>query len=317
MSQINQITPQEPPQSMPPKKNNSIIYWVVILILLAGCIYLFMSKNQMAEMNATEQQMKQQRIDSLSTEQAALKEDFEAASARIDQLVSDNAMKDSLLESNKAALAKLQSKIRGVLSKTNASKAELDEAKAMIATLSDKTKAYEARIAELEKENTILTGSNKVLTKERDSTVTQNIAIKNLASVLHASNIKLEAVKIKRNGKEKGTKKAKKTDVLRVTFDIDENRIAENGSKMVYLRIIAPPSANTLSNPANGSGMMTTSKGDHLSYTLSKSIPLTQNQPYKNVIADWNQEGDYAKGVYKIEIYNDGYLIGAGDVTLK
>lgn len=316
MSQINQITPQEPFNNIPPKKNNSIIYWVVIIILLAGCIYLFMSKSEMAENNAAQQQLKDQRIDSLNTEQSSLKADFEAASAKIDQLVSQNAKIDSLLQKDKAAMGRLQGQIRTLLSKKNATEAELEQARVLIATLNDKTKEYEARIAELEKENTILTGKNKVLTQERDSTVTQNIAIKQLASVLHASNIKLEAIKVKRNGKEKETKKAKKADVLRVTFDIDENRIAESGTKMVYLRIAAPD-GTVLNNPANGSGMMTTTKGDHLSYTLSKGIPLTTNQPLKNIIIDWKQEGDYTKGNYKIEVYNDGYKIGGGEVNLK
>ncbi len=316
MSQINQITPQDPPKNTPAKKNNSIVYWVVILILLAGCIYLFMSKSQMAESNAADQQQKQQRIDSLNTEQATLQADFDAASAKIDQLVSQNSQLDSMMKGDQEAMKKLQGQIRSILAKKNATTAELTEAKAMIASLGDKTKAYEARIAELEKENTVLTGQNKVLTQERDSTVTQNIAIKQLASVLHASNIRMEAVHVKRNGKEKETKKAKKADVLRVTFDIDENRIAESGTKMIYLRIIAPD-ATTLSNPANGSGMMTTTKGDHLSYTLSKSLPLTTNQPLKNVVVDWNQQGDYVTGAYKIEIYNDGYTIGKGEVILK
>jgi hypothetical protein len=63
--------------------------------------------------------------------------------------------------------------------------------------------------------------------------------------------------------------------------------------------------------------MITTAKGDHLSYTLSKAIPLVTNQPYKNVIVDWNQDGEYEKGSYKIEIYNDGYSIGYGEVQLK
>jgi len=316
MSQINQITPQEPPKNTSQKKNNSIIYWVVIIILLAGCIYLFMSKNQMAEQNATTVQQQQQRMDSLGTEHATLEADFQAASAKIDQLVSQNSKMDSMLQGDKAAMGKLRGQIKSILEKKNATQAELDQARMMIATLTDKTKEYEARIAELEKENTVLTGNNKVLTRERDSTVSQNIAIKQLASVLHASNIKLEAIKIRRNGKEKETSKAKKADVLRITFDIDENRIAESGSKMVYLRVVEPQGA-VINNPAKGSGMMTTTKGDHLSYTLSKSVPLTQNQPMKNIIVDWNQDGEYQKGVYRIEIYNDGFNIGNGQVELK
>ena len=63
--------------------------------------------------------------------------------------------------------------------------------------------------------------------------------------------------------------------------------------------------------------MLTTAKGDHLSYTIAKSIALTQNQKVAGLTADWNQNGDYAKGGYKIEIYHDGYNIGNGEVTLK
>jgi hypothetical protein len=316
MSQINQITPQEPSKNTPQRKNNSIIYWVVIIILLAGCIYLFMSKNQMAEQNATTAQMQQQRMDSLGTEHATLEADFQAASAKIDQLTTQNAKMDSMLKGDKDALGKLRSQIRTILQKKNATQAELEQARIMITSLNDKTREYEARIAELEKENTILTGNNKVLTRERDSTVTQNIAIKQLASVLHASNIKLEAIRVKRNGKEKETVKAKKADILRITFDIDENRIAESGTKMVYLRVI-DPKGSVISSPAKGSGMLTTTKGDHLSYTLAKGVALTHNQPLKNIIVDWNQDGEYEKGSYKIEIYNDGYSIGSGQVELR
>ena len=63
--------------------------------------------------------------------------------------------------------------------------------------------------------------------------------------------------------------------------------------------------------------MITTSKGDHLTYTLSKNVALVQNQPVKGISVDWKQDGDYARGMYKIEIYNDGFNIGGGQVELK
>jgi hypothetical protein len=316
MSQFNQITPQEPPKSAPAKKSNSIIYWVVILILLTACVYLFTTKKTTEENGVAMQQKAQQRMDSLSTDRASLQADFDAASAKIDQLVTQNSKMDSALQGDKSVINRLQGQIRSILANKKATLAELQQAKDLIASLTDKTKQYEARIAELEKENTVLTGQNKTLTKERDSTNTQNVAIKKLASVLHASNIRLEAIHKRRNGKEKGTTKAKKADVLRVTFDIDENRITESGSKQIYLRIIAPD-GNVLSNPAFGSGMLSTSKGDQLSYTTLRNVPLSQNQKVNNIITEWNQEGDYNKGTYTIEIYNDGFKVGSGDVTLK
>ena len=245
------------------KKNNSIIYWVVILVLLAGCVYLFMSKNKMAEDSASIQKKDQQTIDSVKTDRASLQSDFDAASAKIDQLVSQNAKMDSSLQGDKAEMAKLQAKIRSVLSNKNATQAELKNAREMITSLTDKTQQYEARIAELEKENANLTSENKTVTRERDSTVEKNIALKKVGSVLHASNIRMEPIHKRKNGKEKETSKAKKVDVLRITFDIDENRIAESGNKQIYLRVMSPD-GNVMSNPANSSGMMTTSTGSQL-----------------------------------------------------
>src|SRR5436309_3031940 len=148
MSQYNQTTSQSPQN--PGKKNNTIIYWVIIVVLLAGCIYLFMSKNKMAEENKLKQTQQQQTIDSVKTDRASLQSDFDAASAKIDQLVSQNSRLDSALQGDKAAMAKLQAQIRTILSNKNATQAELKKAKEMIDQLTDKSKQYEARIAELE-----------------------------------------------------------------------------------------------------------------------------------------------------------------------
>ncbi len=315
MSQYNQTTSGQP-QNGPGKKNNSIIYWVVILILLAGCLYLFMSKNKLAEEKDQNAKMMQREIDSVKTDRASLQSDFDAASAKIDQLVSQNAKMDSALQQDKDAMAKLQGQIKSILANKNATQAELKKAREMINNLTDKTKQYELRIAELEKENTELTGQNKNLTRERDSTATKNVALKKLGSVLHTSNIRMEPIHKRRNGKEKETSKAKRVDVLRILFDIDENRIAESGTKQIYLRIIAPD-GTILGNPANTSGMMNVATGGQLGYSVMREISLTQNQMLKDVSIDWNQDGDYKKGDYTIEVYNEGYKVGSGNVSLR
>src|SRR5690606_6986722 len=134
----------------------------------------------------------------------------------------------------------------------NATEADLKKARKLIASLDDKTKEYQERIAVLETENTDLSNKNTVLATERDSTVTQNIALKKVGSVLHASNIRMIPVDLRKGGKkESETSKAKRTDLLRITFDIDENRIAESGNKDIYLRITGPD-GTVLSNAAYG-----------------------------------------------------------------
>jgi peptidoglycan hydrolase CwlO-like protein len=311
MSQFN-----ETQQTTTVKKNNSIIYWVIILVLIAAVIFLFVSKNNQQQANDDLLKQRQQTIDSVKTDRATLQTDFDAASAKIDQLVSQNAKMDSALQGDKAEIASMQGRIKTILANKNATQAELKQAREMISGLTDKTKALEARIAELEKQNADLTGQNKQLSQTVDSTVKQNTALKTIGSVLHASNIRMEPIHDKKNGKEKETMKHRKVNDMRIKFDIDENRIAESGTKQLYLRLIAPDNT-IMSSTANGSGMMTSSTGDQLSFSIEKDVALTQNMPVNDVVVDWHPDGEFKKGTYTIEIFNGGYKIGSGKVTLK
>ena len=171
------------------------------------------------------------------------------------------------------------------------------------------------RIAELEKENGNLNNQNTTLTKERDSTASQNATLKQVGSVLHASNIRMTPLHVKHNGKEKETEKAKRVDVIKIQFDIDENRIAESGTKDLYLRIIAP-GGTVISEGLLGSGNTTLSDNSSINYTMMKQVPLQKGEPVKDISVDWRQVGDYKRGTYTIEIYNSGYKIGSGNVTL-
>ncbi len=298
------------------RKNRPIIYWVVILLLLGACAVMFYKNNQLANDSEKDRQKLMAQIDSVKSDRSALQADFDAASAKIDQLVSTNAKLDSNLERDKQEILELRRKIKSLMGNAHASKADLAKARDLIASLNDKTTQYEARIAELEKENAILTNKNTVLTRERDSTVTQNIAIKKVASALHCSNMRLEAVHVKRNGQEVETEKAKKANALKITFDIDENHIAESGNKDIYVRLVGPD-GSVLSSPGNGSGTIKTAKGDQISFSLHKIISLTKSQPVKDVSLDWRQDGKYDKGSYLIEIFSEGYKVGSGNVILK
>src|SRR5690606_28741633 len=198
---------------------------------------------------------------------------------RLDQLVTKNAEMDSMINNRDGEIAHLKKQIQDIITKSNASESDLKKARSLIATLNAKVKSYEERIAELEGENSRLSNLNEVVAQERDSAVTENIGLQQkvrMGRVLHASNIRLEPIDLRKNGrKEVGTSKAKRTDSFRVTFDIDDNRIAEDGVKDLYLRIICPD-GNLLSNAAYGSGVTTTYEGQPLNYTLMKQVRLRQ-----------------------------------------
>lgn len=127
----------------------------------------------------------------------------------------------------------------------------------------------------------------------------------------------MEPINLKHNGeKEVETTKAKHVDLLRIVFDIDENKIVESGTNEIFV-VITDPEGKLLSNAAYGSGVSTDADGNSLNYTVVKRVNLEKAQKMTNVSVDWKQDSNYKKGSYAIAFYNAGYKIGSGNVILK
>lgn len=300
------------PNYKPPgqKQNNTWIYVIIIILLLATNIYLFLNKdnNQQKLLVATH---KLQLADSSLVQ---LQSEYNASLVRLDELTGKNTQLDRLLQQKDSELARTKQRIQEILAKnSNISQEEMAEARRLIKSLNVKIKDYEKQVARLQKENTRLT-------EERDSIVMDNTALQqkiDLAKILHASNIRLKAIDLRRGGrKEKETEKAKRVDLLRITFDIDENRIAESGVKELNICIINPD-GELLSNPALGSGSFYTADGTIKQFSLAKNVHLKTEEPVLDINVDWQQSAEYEKGAYFVEIYHQGYLIGKGAVNLR
>lgn len=291
------------------RRSNTWIYAVIIVFLLCTNVYLFLQKDKnQQKLNDTKQQLQQ-----ADTNLSKLQSDYNASLARLDELTGKNAQLDRQLMEKNSELSRTKMRIQQILDKRNATEKEIAEARALIQKLNNRIGVYEEEIAKLKQENTSLS-------RQRDSVAVSNTDLQqkvDLAKVLHASNIRLKGIKLTHGGrKEKETEKARRVDLLRVLFDIDENRIAENGAKELNICIINPE-GNLLSNAALGSGSFRTADGASRYYSVSKNVLLQTEQPLKDVVVDWQQSAEYAKGSYTVEIYHQGYLIGKGSVSLR
>lgn len=296
-----------------PKKQTPKLLIALLALSMAGNVYLFVSKNKVSEQNNF---LISENTD-INAAKDTLQNQYDAALARLDDLTGKNAELDQLVKDKDGELAKLKSEIKSLLGKKNASIADLKKAQSLIGSLRSKVKTYEERISELEIANSNLTSENSQLYKENDSVSSEAAKLKKLGSVLHISNIKMEPINQKRNGeKEIETTKAKKVDILRVVFDIDENRIAESGLNEIFV-LIEGPDGKLLSNAAYGSGVTSDADGNSLNYTVVKRVNLEKAQRMTNVSVDWKQENSYQKGAYSITFYNGGYKIGSGSVQLR
>lgn len=302
-----------PPPPRPERKNYNWIYIAIIAFLLGTNIYLFVNKNTAV----SQKQMAELSRDSIAVSRNVLQDEYDAAIARLDDLVSRNTALTAQLTDQNSEIARLKQQIDNILKNKNASDAQLAEARGLIQKLNSSVRSYEDQIAKLQTENKDLNTKNKSLAQARDSVVTERENLKKLGSVLHASNIRMIPIDLRRGGaKEKETSKARKVDLMRIYFDIDENRIAESGEKQIFLRITGPDGL-LLSNAAYGSGITATEQGEKIGYTLVKNVYIEKGINQNDVSVDWQQDSHFAKGTYLIELYNEGFRIGSGSVSLR
>jgi len=310
------VSGQESKQSG--KGKNLIIGLFTAAVLLLAGFFIF-------DHNKTSEQLKatQSEVATVTSEKSEIQSNFDASLARLDSLTTMNADMQKQLAGKDAEIAKIKREIRTILNKKNATAAELARAKSLIAQLNGQITDLQAQIAELQTENENLktqnaglTADKETLTRNLDSTTTVNTNLTNkvdVGSTLNASNISITPLKVKKNGKEKVKTNAKVVDKLMVSFDVS-NRIIQSGSTDVYVVVIGPDGKAVTSTP--GSGTFTTRDEGEKPYTAKLPVTL-ETAKTKNVEFGFVPANHFVQGAYKIQIYQNGFLIGEGTRQLK
>lgn len=320
--------PQSTTSNPQPRSNGSdnrkLVYGILIAALLVTWGYLIYDKSKTKE-SYTQLQAEYVDKDSALTE---VRREYEDALARLDTATGNNTHLQGALAERQGEIDRLKTEIRGITSKSNASIAELNRARGLINQLNMRIDDMFAEISRLTGENQQLASSNQRLSAEKQqlstekSQLEENLTtaeierrrVEDVASTLRASNMNITPIDVRNSGKEKGTATAKRVDLLRVSFDLDENRVAPSGTKELYVSVIAPDGRPI--TIANGSGTFDTRTDGTKTYTNKVVVPYEQGKR-SNVSFDWKQEGRYQLGEYKIEVYHNGYKIGEGRKSLK
>ena len=209
----------------------------VLAILLVGSLVYIFKMTSDADVVKTE-------LTSTLTEKESVMKDLQELKSTYDAAISENtSMSDELiLERDKVVSLMSQ------LSKSKGDVASLSKYKSQFNSL-------QANMKVLMTENENLKLANTTLTAERDST---NVALgetkKNVealtgqndeltkvvekAAKLTVLNTRGSAFKLKSSGKEISTDKASRADVLRISYTIAENQVAQSGTKTYYVQVI-------------------------------------------------------------------------------
>lgn len=299
--------------------NSNWIYLGIIALLLIAGIYLFVTKNEVEKQKADTIN----ELATVSTDKAAVENQYNAALARLDEMKGQSIQMDSLLNDRNAEVEELKRKIKKILDNKNASESELKKANSMIAQLNSKMAEFQNTITALKQENITLTEEKKQLTTAQENLKEEKRKVEKTlettietASILHASDFKMEAINRKKNllGKDKEveTGKAKKADLIKFSFDLDENRVSESGEKVIYICVYKPNGSI-----AGNNSKFKLSNGAEKGYTTSKTISYKQGEKVNDIVTQWIPSEDFEKGNYKVEVYHMGYNIGSENVTLK
>ncbi|MBL0100989.1 MAG: hypothetical protein IPP49_13940 [Saprospiraceae bacterium] len=313
------------------KQNFTAIAITVIIALLGLNAYQWYVNNKLSNASKTQQteMMELQKV------QEELDQDYQTALESLEEMRGDNAQLNALIDSQKSELKTQKDKINNLIW----TKKELDKAKSEIKNLNSNVVKYLADIQQLKEENKLLSDNNSQLTlrveeeikakeeviqaknaisAERESLSKSNEALGTKVDMANAIKINFMEVKgyeIKDDGKLKERSKAKDVEMLRVCFLTETNMVTSAGQKKFYIRIINPQ-GETVAIEDKGSGVLT-NKLDNSQVRYTTSGEISYKNEDTNACIDWSLAEKFLKGDYKMEIYNNGFLVGKGQFKLK
>ena len=190
----------------------------------------------------------------------------------------------------------------------NTTNIKLNEDKNALTSDLDSQKAVNE---DLTVEKNTLSQKNEKLSSEK-----QKLSRKvDLASAIDVNDIEIKGYKTSDTGKESRRRQAENVDMLQLCFNLSNNEVAEDGIETFYIRMITPL-GETLTNPRLGSGIMETGvNGDKMKFTQVKEV--NYNHEENNVCTKWKPGTQFQEGVYNVEIYNKGFIVGKSTFKLK
>jgi len=308
------------PDTEPKRDSKNFVIGLFAVLLVGSLGYAIYSNSKHNSVEQTQQVQITKAVD----EKGQLQRNFDDALVRLDSLTGSTNKLQSTLADRDKDVANMKTEIRKLLSKQHLSETEKKKAQTLINDLNQRISTMEEEVARLTQDNKTLTDDKTKLTAEKDqltSDLSTTTAAKeeldkkvDIASTFNATNIMITPVRVKKNGEAVETRRARRVDELKVSFDVS-NRIATNGQADVYVSVTGPD-GKVISMPENGSGTFTTREEGDKVYTSKVPVEFEAGK-VKPVEFVWKQESGFQKGTYDIQIYHNGFKIGEATRSLK
>lgn len=123
------------------------------------------------------------------------------------------------------------------------------------------------------------------------------------------------AFSVRSKNKEDETKKARKTDKIKIAFKLSENKIAPKGKRDIYVRMVTPDGKEwTESADADHMFTFNNSKGF---YASKKTINYENDEMPVEILVKKKDSQEFLPGKYQIELNMDNTTIGSATLELE
>lgn len=322
------------------KRNNRLGIIAVIAIIILLLLNSYLLYNNFNQKKVIKQQ--QEKVDVSNKLKLKLEKEYYNALASLEELRGDNDELNEMIEEQKELLKTQKNRISALIEENK----NLDYVRQQIKEMEKEAAEYLAEIKSLKQRNKELTMTNAELqaaktelrmkmNSERlrnDSLAALNQSVRaaknqvveknkslnktvQKAAAIDVINIDVKSYKITRNGNLRRRRRAKNIELVEVCFETTVNPIAESGTESFYVRIINP-NGETMANKNRGSGVFTEMEDDtELRYT--KLTQMRYNKTPSVACIQWSPDVEFIEGIYEVEIYNKGYLVGKTTIELK
>lgn len=290
------------------KKSN---FQLIIIILLA-LLLIFLVIDKIHQKQKTEEIITQ--LEESNTEKQNISNEMKELLLQYEELKTNNDTINAKLESEQKRIKQLIEELKYVKS-SNAAK--IKQYKKELGTLRKIMRSYIVQIDSLYTKNQELIKENTQVKNEYRIVISENQELSSVKDSLEGTVKKaseLKALNLTANGinkRGKKTNRISKLDKIKVCFTIDENIIAPRGEKWVYIRI-AKPDKYVLHESENDLFYF---EGKEIAYSAKRMVN------YQGDLTDmciyWKKNENLIPGLYYVDVFADGVLIGTTAFTLN
>ncbi|WP_025764355.1 hypothetical protein [Dyadobacter tibetensis] len=311
------------------KSKNSTAWALVVILGIATAMFGYLFTTQKSELNQQESLVmeKAQELAATRTKLDSISTVLDSKILEIERLGGDvaeltkvkeqlEADKKAFSRSNRADTGKYLAKIKEyekflvekdeVIAQLKLENEHLmatnDSLGTHVVSLSSERERLVKRQSELTDSVMTFTAENRVLSEKVS-----------LAAALKAQNMKVLTVKSNGRVKDKDAYRANQVDKIKLTFTLPENPLTAEEPKDIFLRVLDPDGA-VIADEATGSGEFEVN-GMASKFTARESIAYQNNNQKVEMLYD--NTGKFRPGKYNVELYSEGYKIGASNFVIK